>query len=256
MSYDTKGIDLIYRIAGHLADGDTLDEELATVIDFAVTLTHAGECCTFVREGHVLVPWVWKHVEHGSVNRIPITVDEGFAAALLHHRTPVANVPFSGFRGFRDWPKDPGVSFVAVPLLWRSCLLGAIVLQHSQPRPYKQNDVRLLSSVGYILGAELRMLQLQKHNSELVLELETRKLVERGKGILQRNDSYLGVYTADASRQGICFLSPVQLLPKERCRIRLPKTKEFQIEIVRCRRVDEACFECGAMFVLGTVALN
>ena len=30
------------------------------------------------------------------------------------------------------------------------------------------------------------MLQLQKHNSELVLELETRKLVERGKGILQR----------------------------------------------------------------------
>jgi len=195
MSYDTKGIDLIYRIAGHLADGDTLDEELATVIDFAVTLTHAGECCTFVREGHVLVPWVWKHVEHGSVNRIPITVDEGFAAALLHHRTPVANVPFSGFRGFRDWPKDPGVSFVAVPLLWRSCLLGPIVLQHSQPRPYKQNDVRLLSSVGYILGAELRMLQLQKHNSELVLELETRKLVERGKGILQRD---LGITAQEA----------------------------------------------------------
>jgi hypothetical protein len=39
-----KKIDLIYRIAGHLADGDTLDEELASVIGFAVTLTHAGEC--------------------------------------------------------------------------------------------------------------------------------------------------------------------------------------------------------------------
>lgn len=75
----------------------------------------------------------------------------------------------------------------------------------------------------------------------------------RGKGILQRQDAYLGVYTADASRQGICFLSPVQLLPKERCRIRLPKTKEFQIEIVRCRRVGESCYECGAMFVLGTM---
>jgi hypothetical protein len=46
-------------------------------------------------------------------------------------------------------------------------------------------------------------------------------------------------------------MSPVQLLPKERCRIRLPNTKEFQIEIVRCRRVDEGCYECGAMFVLG-----
>lgn len=74
----------------------------------------------------------------------------------------------------------------------------------------------------------------------------------RGRAILQRQETYLGVYTADASRQGICFLSPVQLLPKERCRIRLPKTKEFQIEIVRCRRIAEGCYECGAMFVLGT----
>src|SRR5215213_6482922 len=78
----------------------------------------------------------------------------------------------------------------------------------------------------------------------------------RGKGILQRNDTYLGVLTADASRQGLKFYSPVQLMPKERCRIRLPKTKEFQIEIVRCRRVDESCFECGAMFVLGTFPMN
>jgi hypothetical protein len=78
----------------------------------------------------------------------------------------------------------------------------------------------------------------------------------RGKGILQRKDTHLGVLTADASRQGLKFLSPVQLLPKERCRIRLPKTKEFQIEIVRCRRIDEGCYECGAMFVLGTVPTN
>ena len=187
MPYHSKEIDLIYRIAGHLADGDTLDEELATVVEFAVNLTQAEECCTFVREGHVLVPWVWRHVEHGSLNRIPVTIDEGFAAALLHHRTPVANVPHSGFRVFREWPKDSGVSSVAVPLLWRSSLLGAILLQHREPRPHKASDLRLLSIVGYILGAELRMLQLQKHNSELVLELETRKLVERGRGILQRD---------------------------------------------------------------------
>jgi hypothetical protein len=76
----------------------------------------------------------------------------------------------------------------------------------------------------------------------------------RGKAILWHKESYLGVYTVDASRQGLCFLSPVQMFPKERCRIRLPKTKEFQIQIVRCRRVDDGCYECGAMFVLGMPA--
>ena len=113
----------------------------------------------------------------------------GFAAALARHCAPVAVVPgptSSGFRGFRDWPADSGVSLVAVPLLWRSSMMGAITMYHTRPRAYQRSEVRLLTSVGYILGAELRMLQLQKHNSELVLELETRKLVERGKGILQR----------------------------------------------------------------------
>lgn len=110
MSNDSKEIDLIYRIAGHLADGDTLDEELATVVDFAVTLTQAEECCTFRPRRPVLVPWVWNHVEHSSLNRIPVTVDQGFALALLlcqqlllHHPKPLSQVqptatPITGFR--------------------------------------------------------------------------------------------------------------------------------------------------------------
>ncbi len=76
----------------------------------------------------------------------------------------------------------------------------------------------------------------------------------RGKAILRHHETFLGVYTVDASRQGLCFLSPIQMFPKARCRIRLPKTKEFQIQIVRCRRIDDGCFECGAVFVLGASA--
>lgn len=72
----------------------------------------------------------------------------------------------------------------------------------------------------------------------------------RGKAILRHKETNYGVYTVDASRQGLCVLSPIQLFPKERCQIRLPRTKEFQIQIVRCHRVGEGCYECGAMFVL------
>ena len=74
----------------------------------------------------------------------------------------------------------------------------------------------------------------------------------RGKAIAQRDCEVFGVFTADASRQGLRFLSPIELQPKERIRIRLPNTKIFQIEIVRCQRMDDLCFECGAMFVLGS----
>jgi hypothetical protein len=71
----------------------------------------------------------------------------------------------------------------------------------------------------------------------------------RGKAILKRGNSLFGGFTKDVSRQGIGFLSPVQLLPKERVKLRLPVT-ELGLEVTRCRRIDKDCFDCGAKFVL------
>jgi hypothetical protein len=72
----------------------------------------------------------------------------------------------------------------------------------------------------------------------------------RGKALVKRNKTVLGVFTTDISRRGLGFLAPVQLLPKEKIRMHVPGAKELQLEVARCHRVDEACFECGANFVL------
>ena len=71
----------------------------------------------------------------------------------------------------------------------------------------------------------------------------------RGKAILKRGTTTFGTYTKDVSRQGVGFLSPVQLMPKERVNLRLP-VAELGLEITRCRRIDEGCFECGGRFAL------
>jgi hypothetical protein len=71
----------------------------------------------------------------------------------------------------------------------------------------------------------------------------------RGKAVLKRGKALLGTYTKDVSRQGVGFLSPVQLLPKEKVQLRLPTT-ELSLQVARCQRLDQGCFECGAKFVL------
>jgi hypothetical protein len=71
----------------------------------------------------------------------------------------------------------------------------------------------------------------------------------RGKAVLKRGTSLLGVYTKDVSRQGVAFLSPEALLPKERVKLRMP-VAELSLEVTRCRRVAQNCFECGANFAL------
>jgi PilZ domain len=72
----------------------------------------------------------------------------------------------------------------------------------------------------------------------------------RGKALLVRGDATLAIYTKDISRQGICFLSPVQLFPKEAVLMQLPNGAEYQLQIARCRRDNDECYECGTRFAL------
>jgi len=90
MEHEPIRTDLFYRIADHLADGDTLDEVLASVVDFAVRLAHCDECYAYVRKGTYLVPWVSKHVAHPSLDRAALPIDSGFAAALSSRHAPIA----------------------------------------------------------------------------------------------------------------------------------------------------------------------
>jgi uroporphyrinogen-III synthase len=126
--------------------------------------------------------------EEPEQTKLPLGRD--YTALLAQHRVPIAistnSREQSEPRIFDQWSTDPGETFVSVPLLARRELVGVINLQHSRPRRYSLREVKLLSSVGFLLGADIGISRLESRNSDLLMELETRKLVERGKGILQR----------------------------------------------------------------------
>ena len=176
MQHELLGVDLFYRMAGHLSSGDTLDEILASVVEAAVVLVNCDECSTYVRQGRELVPWVWKHTKRASLEQARIPLTQGFAAAVSSRRAPIATSENSRqgstFRTSDQWSRDPGETFVSVPFLSRTRLMGAMTLEHLRPRPYT--------------GHELRLLDLENEKSELLLEQEKRKRAERGKGTLER----------------------------------------------------------------------
>jgi signal transduction protein with GAF and PtsI domain len=183
-------IEWVHEVGSHIAAGDTLDEALAATVSFAVALVSCDLCFIYVRDGAELVLWVWKHLDQGEVEHTRLPVGGGYTASLARHRVPVAistnNREQAEARIFDQWSADPGETFVSVPLLARKELVGVMNLQHRQPRRYSLREVKLLSTVGCLLGIDVGISRLESQNSDLVLELETRKLVERGKGILQR----------------------------------------------------------------------
>ena len=68
----------------------------------------------------------------------------------------------------------------------RGRVVGAINLQHRLPHIYKRKEIRLISAIGFLVGAEIELARMEEVNSNLTDQLLTRKLVERAKGILQR----------------------------------------------------------------------
>jgi uroporphyrinogen-III synthase len=125
------------------------------------------------------------------VDRLGIWLGQGITGWVGWHREPVA-IPAKAlkdprFKRFRNLPEDSFEAFLSVPILCRSKLVGVINLQHRQPYQHTEQEVRLLSAAGYLVGAELERARLETENSELSDRLESRKVIERAKGVLQRD---------------------------------------------------------------------
>ena len=65
--------------------------------------------------------------------------------------------------------------------------MGVINVQHRETHNYTRRQIRLISTIGFLVGAEIELARLEGENSQLLQQLETRKLLERAKGILQRD---------------------------------------------------------------------
>jgi uroporphyrinogen-III synthase len=87
---------------------------------------------------------------------------------------------------FKDLPEDRFEAFLSVPVLCRGRIVGVINLQNREPHEYSEREIMLVSTIGFLVGAEIEMARLESENLHLSEKLETRKLVERAKGILQR----------------------------------------------------------------------
>jgi uroporphyrinogen-III synthase len=110
---------------------------------------------------------------------------------VAEHQEPVAVAEGAAldprFQFFHELPEDSYEAFLSVPLLCRGRVVGVINVQHRQPHSYKPREIRLISTVGFLVGSEIEMARLEDANSTLFDQLQTRKIVERAKGILQRD---------------------------------------------------------------------
>jgi uroporphyrinogen-III synthase len=182
-------VDLLHEIGGRLAAGG-FHEVLDQVVEFASALVKCDSCMIYALEGEHLILRASKNAHPNAVDRLKLRVGQGITGWVAEHHEPVTISEKAAqdprFQFFHELPEDGYQAFLSVPLMCRKRVVGAINLQHRRPHVYKLKEIRLISAIGFLVGAEIELARMEEVNSNLTYQLQTRKVVERAKGILQR----------------------------------------------------------------------
>jgi uroporphyrinogen-III synthase len=184
-------VNVLHHSVTRIASADGFHQALDRVLDFAVGLVKCDSCFIYVLSGEELVLRASKNPHLELLDRLKLRMGEGITGWVAEHREPVAvsreAYKDPRFQRFNELPEDRYEAFLSVPLFSRARLVGVLNLQHRDPHIYTENEIHLLATIGSLAGAEIELARLETQNSELSQQLETRKMVERAKGILQRD---------------------------------------------------------------------
>ncbi len=184
-------VDFLHEIGSRMAASDPLHLVLNRIVDFACALIKCDSCFVYLLQDDQLVLRASKNPHSDLVDHLGIWLGQGITGWVGWHREPVAisanALQDPRFKRFKNLPEDSFEAFLSVPILCRGKLVGVINLQHRTPYYYTEQEVRLLSAAGYLVGAELERARLESEITELSDRLESRKAVERAKGVLQRD---------------------------------------------------------------------
>jgi uroporphyrinogen-III synthase len=194
-------IDFLHQISSRIAAADPLHVVLGSIVEFVTAVIPCDSCFIYVLEQGKLVLRASKNPHADLVDHLGVQLGQGITGWVAEHREPVAIASNASndprFMIFRSLPEDHFEAILSTPILCASKVVGVINLQHRFTYQHTENEVRLLSMLGFLVGAEIERARLETENVQLANRLESRKAVERAKGVLQRD---LGISEDEAYR--------------------------------------------------------
>jgi uroporphyrinogen-III synthase len=184
-------MDFVHEISSRIAASDSLHLVLDRIVDFITNVIPCDSCFIYVLEGEQLVLRASKNPHADLIDHIGVQIGQGVTGWVAKHRQPVAIASAASndprFKAFKNIPEDHFEAMLCTPISCAGRVIGVINLQHRMTYRHTTEQVRLLSTLGFLVGAEIERARLESENMQLTGRLETRKAVDRAKSVLQRD---------------------------------------------------------------------
>jgi uroporphyrinogen-III synthase len=195
-------VGLLHRISGIVSSELSIDEMLGEIVGLTVQVTNCDACLVYLieREAGEIVLRASQVPHQSDLGNIRLKVGEGVTGWVVEHRSVVALSSDASadrrFKRFQALVEDTYEAFLSVPLVSGGDAIGVINVHHREPHEHSPDEISLLTFVGEQMGGAIRKAflaeentRLQEETAEMRRQLETRKVVERAKGILQYRHS-------------------------------------------------------------------
>src|SRR5450755_313603 len=195
----TSQVALLHRISSIVSSELSLDEMLGEIVGLTVQVTACDACLVYLieRETNEIVLRASQVPHQVDLGNIRLKVGEGITGWVVEHRSVVALSENAGadrrFKKFQALVEDTYEAFLSVPLVSGGDVIGVINVHHREPHDHTSDEVALLTFVGEQMGGVISKsvlaeehARIMEETAEMRRQLETRKVVERAKGILQK----------------------------------------------------------------------
>jgi signal transduction protein with GAF and PtsI domain len=193
-------VSLFHRVSSIVSSKLSMDEMLGEVIGLTVQASDCDACLVYLidHSSNEIVLRASQVPHANDLGNLRIKMGEGITGWVAEHKSVVA-LPSNAasdarFKRFQTLVEDTYQAFLSVPIVSGGELIGVINVHHRVPHDHSSEEISTLIFIGEQLGVTISKSLLEEENvrlleetQEMKRELETRKLMERAKGILQQN---------------------------------------------------------------------
>jgi uroporphyrinogen-III synthase len=192
-------VGLLHRVSNVVSSELSVDEILGEVLGLAVRATACDACLIYLfdRATNEMVLHASQVPHAEDLGKLRIKVGEGVTGWVAENKSVVAlkenAFADARFKHFQTLIEDTYEAFLSVPLVSAGDLIGVVNVHHRLPHEHSSEEIALMKFIGEQLGVTVSKSLLERENARLMeetaemkRELETRKIIERAKGLLQQ----------------------------------------------------------------------
>lgn len=191
-------VSLLHKISSIVSSERTTDEMLGEIVGLTVQVTDCDACLVYLidQASNEIVLRASQVPHAAEIGNLRMQAGEGVTGWVVDNKSVVVLTSNASadwrFKRLDPLVEDTYEAFCSIPLITGGEVIGVVNVHHREKHEHTPEEISLLTFVGEQMGGALARAKLENENARLVEEaqemkrqLETRKLVERAKGILQ-----------------------------------------------------------------------